>query len=164
MMPTYLLDAGLWINLWPIPVVAILLALATAGFLHWLGVPFGHSVAPLIAISLLGFVVGDMTGQSREPAVAEALSAILALLGGVLVYLIGAHGAEKQKVSSGATALLVVGLLIGANWGANLRQAFDDYRASAAYRLQKEAEEASYRVMLGLPPAAPAHPADPPKP
>ena len=48
----------------------------------------------LLAFSLLGFVTGQIMGQSREPAVMAVLPAVLTLLGGIDVYLVGAKGIQ----------------------------------------------------------------------
>ena len=54
----------------------------------------------LLAFSLLGFVTGQIMGQSREPAVMAVLPAVLTLLGGIVIYLVGAKGIQTQAIDA----------------------------------------------------------------
>jgi hypothetical protein len=79
----------------------------------------------LLTFSLLGFVTGQIMGQSREPAVMAVLPAVLTLLGGIVVYLIGAKGIQTQAVVSSMVLCFAMALLIGVHFGGRLRVDFD---------------------------------------
>jgi ABC-type multidrug transport system fused ATPase/permease subunit len=77
------------------------------------------------AFSILGFVTGEVMGISRESAVGTVVPAVLTLLGGVAVYLVGSKGAEAQANVSAMVLCFAVALLIGSLFGARLRVEYD---------------------------------------
>lgn len=79
----------------------------------------------ILAFALLGFVTGQIMGESREPAVSAVLPGVLTFLGGVLVYLIGTKGIQAQANASSMVFCFVATLLIGALYGALLRTESD---------------------------------------
>jgi hypothetical protein len=64
----------------------------------------------LLAFSLLGFVTGQIMGQSREPAVMAVLPAVLTLLGGIVIYLVGAKGIQTQAIVSSMVFCFAIAL------------------------------------------------------
>jgi hypothetical protein len=79
----------------------------------------------MLAFSLLGFVTGQIMGQSREPAVMAVLPAVLTLLGGIVIYLVGAKGIQTQAIVASMVCCFAIALLIGVHFGARLRVDFD---------------------------------------
>ena len=79
----------------------------------------------LLAFSLLGFVTGQIMGQSREPAVMAVLPAVLTLLGGIVIYLVGAKGIQTQAIVASMVTCFAIALLTGVHFGARLRVDFD---------------------------------------
>jgi hypothetical protein len=49
-----------------------------------------------LAFSALGFVTGDIMGNSRDSAVGDVLPAVLTLVAGVSIYVIGTKGVASQ--------------------------------------------------------------------
>jgi hypothetical protein len=118
-MPDYLLNRATWEDLWPlfaVPLLSSLLicfALGKKPYLQPLGVVF--------ALSLIGVVTGQITGLSRVAAVGTVMPAVLGLLGGVMLYLIGTKGERLQATVVMAVIGLTSNLLIGVYWGATSR-------------------------------------------
>ena len=157
----YLTDWELWRDLLPVPVGAAIFA-ALAALIPQAGSSYRHRFVVIASFSLLGFVVGDLTGQSREPAVAATIGALLTLLGGALVYLLGEHGPAKQVFVSAAVCVMALSLFFGTNWGSVLREQAELKKQSARYRFNIEQEDFKLHLMRKAahfpdpPPAAPA--------
>jgi len=83
--------------------------------------PYKEGVAVVFSLSLLGIVTGQITGFSRESAVGTVLPAVLGLLGGVMVYLVGTKGKRLQLPVVMSVIGLTLNLLVGTYWGAYLR-------------------------------------------
>ena len=84
---------------------------------------------------MLGFVTGQVMGQSRESAVGTVVPAVLTLLGGVAVYVVGSKGVEVQANVSAMVLCFAVTLLIGTLFGSKMR--FDyDYAVADPVRLR----------------------------
>jgi hypothetical protein len=79
----------------------------------------------ILAFSMLGFVTGYTMALSREPAVGTVIPAVLALLGGVAVYIVGSKGAEAQANVSSMALCFTSALLLGALFGTQLRTEVD---------------------------------------
>ena len=152
-MPVYLPHLEPWLNTWPLLLLAALVAIVLSRC--------GRSkperrawLLPLFALALLGLITGTMAGFSRSPVMDAVLPAVLSLVGALLVYLLGRDAGERLLVSLGVIALTFC-LWVGANWGAILRAARDDYVASVAYQrglALDEIEIREFRESLGLPP------------
>ena len=118
----------------------------------------------LAAFSMLGLVAGYLTGFSRSPAVGAVLPAVLSLVGGLAVFLIGKDPSVRVAVSL-SVLIFATGLLLGATWGAVMRQAAEDYYLSVPVlkgRAVDEAEVREFREALGLPATPPAPSVDEP--
>jgi hypothetical protein len=89
----------------------------------------------IFAFSALGFVTGHVMGISREPAVGTVVPAVLTLLGGVAVYLVGLKGAEAQANVSAMVLCFAVALLVGSLFGSRMRIEYD-YEAANPDRLR----------------------------
>src|SRR5262245_33963646 len=74
---------------------------------------------------MLGFVTGEVMGISREAAVGSVVPAVLTLLGGVAVYLVGSKGVEAQANVSAMVLCFAVALLVGSSFGAEERGQYD---------------------------------------
>jgi hypothetical protein len=90
---------------------------------------------PTFTLSSLGFITGDVMAGSRAAAVGTVLPAVLTLLGGILVYLVGAKGLRSQVTVSGMVLCFAFALFIGSNLGARLR--FDPDAADPAALLER---------------------------
>ena len=114
----------------------------------------------LLAFALLGIVTGLLAGFSRTSAMGAVLPAVLSLVGGLGIYLIGAGKADQGLVATCVIAL-ALDLLIGSLWGAVLRDDFERDLKSASTRKREaliEVEVRDFRKDLGLPEIAPALP------
>jgi len=166
-MPEYLFDGAVWSTVWPLVAFAAVMATGlTAPLLRqsnrivdiWLSI---------FSLALLGALTGQITGNSREPAVSAVLPAVLGLVGGVTLYILGVKVAAYQGFVSAALAAFSLCLLVGISWGTQIRLKSDefnkDYESRAywdgvEYRLQLkklEYEKAlqDTRAMMGLPAA-----------
>ena len=152
-LPNYLTNPQIWIDLLPIPVGAILVSAIAAG-LSGLGkdrtVTFAERWCVFAAFAFLGFVVGDLTGQSREAAVPGMIGAVLTLLAAAMVYLLGSRGLKPQIFVSAAICVLSMSLLLGTNWGSVLRNNAELYKQSAAYRWALEKEDQKLQSLRAL--------------
>ena len=118
-VPDYLTNVETWKALWPLllfPLVSALCISAAFG-------PKSYSASyPLVfALSLLGIAIGQITGLSRSAAVGDVLPAVLGLLGGVLIYLIGTKGERLQAAVVMGVVGLTINLVVGIYWGAHSR-------------------------------------------
>jgi hypothetical protein len=84
----------------------------------------------LFSFSLLGFVTGQIMGQSREPAVMGVLPAVLTLLGGIAIYLVGAKGLQTQALVAAMVSCFALALLTGVHFGGRLRVDFEIQNAA----------------------------------
>ena len=94
---------------------------------------FAALFLPILAFTLLGFVTGQIMGESRESAVSAVLPAVMTLLGGVFIYLIGSKGMQTQIIVSSMVFCFVLALLTGTLYGARLRVDFDAANADPIY-------------------------------
>lgn len=79
----------------------------------------------ILAFSLLGFTSGQMMGQSRDPAIGDVLPAVLALISGLFIYLISKENNDLQLITATSIISLVLCLMLGTQWGAQLRYEFE---------------------------------------
>jgi hypothetical protein len=80
---------------------------------------------PIFAFSLLGFVTGQIMGDSRQSVVGTVIPATLTLLGGVAAFIVGSKGLRTQLLISGMMSCFTFSLLVGAIFGTRLRIEFE---------------------------------------
>lgn len=152
-MPPYLTHLESWKALWPLPVTVLLLTALFFGIVRPKEAK-RDVVLLLAAFSMLGLVAGYLTGFSRSPAVGAVLPAVLSLVAGLAVFLMGKDAANRAII--GLTVLIFsISLVLGTTWGAVMRQTAEDYAASEPVLKQRalvEAEVREFREALGLPP------------
>src|SRR5258708_16188199 len=98
--PEYLLSIGLWKTFLPLPVTAAIISALVYGTGTW-NEAFDERrgiYRVLIAFSALGLITGIVGGDSREPAVGAILPAVLSLVGGIAIYLIGKDVSQRVLV------------------------------------------------------------------
>ena len=152
-MPPYLTHLENWKALWPLPVTALVLTALFFGIV-WPKEAKRDLVLLLAAFSMLGLVTGYLTGFSRSPAVGTVLPAVLSLVAGLAVFLMGKDAASRTVVSL-SVLIFSISLVLGTSWGALLRQTADDYAMSEPVLKQRalvEIEVREFREALGLPP------------
>jgi len=152
-MPPYLENIEGWKSLWPIFVFVA--ALAT-GVTYVAGKKGQRKelFLVLLAFSMLGMTTGYLTGFSRESAVGAVLPAVLSLMGGLLVFLVG-QNKESRGVVSMSMFIFAVTLLIGTGWGAIMRDTYEKFQKSELYLQQEafiESEVNKFRKSRDLPP------------
>ena len=152
-MPPYLTHVENWKALWPLPVTVLIL---TAIFFAIVRPREAKRdlVLLLAAFSMLGLGAGYLTGFSRSPVVGAVLPAVLSLVAGLAVFLMGKDAASRVIVSL-SVLIFSVSLVLGTSWGAVMRQAAEDYATSEPVLKQRalmEAELREFREALGLPP------------
>jgi hypothetical protein len=81
----------------------------------------------VFAFSVLGFVTGKVMGNSREAAVGTIVPAVLTLLGGIAIYVIGAKGTRVQGPVSAMVLCFAVCLFAGSHFGAQLRYEYEAF-------------------------------------
>jgi hypothetical protein len=102
---------------------------------------------------MLGSVTGLLAGQSRTAALGTVLPAVLGLVGGITVYLLGQDDRNRLLVSLSIIALSFT-LFIASGWGARLREIAEDFRTSEAELKRAafvERNVGRFRQKLGLP-------------
>jgi hypothetical protein len=125
----------------PQVMAAFATALVVSGVLSFLGALFIRTfrlarkdfrllLLVLFSFSLLGFVTGQIMGQSREPAVMGVLPAVLTLLGGIAIYLVGAKGLQTQALVAAMVSCFALALLTGVHFGGRLRVDFEIQNAA----------------------------------
>jgi hypothetical protein len=96
------------------------------------------SLLAVFTFSILGFVAGQIMGQSRTPVVGTIIPAVLTLLGGVAVYLIGTKGTRAQSNVSVMISCFTIAFLLGSLMGIRLRIEFEYAVADPARLLERE--------------------------
>lgn len=155
-MPTYLKSLELWAALWPVPLTAVLVA-SFLLFVHRPQIGRRKFFIVLLSFALLGMVTGLLAGFSRTSAMGAVLPAVLSLVGGLAIYLVGAERADQAIIGTCVIALSL-DLLIGSTWGAVLRDDFEREAKSASARKRQaviEVDVRDFRKDLGLPEAPP---------
>ncbi|MGO9951617.1 MAG: hypothetical protein ACLPN1_05325 [Dissulfurispiraceae bacterium] len=152
-MPPYLLDVAVLKSIWPIPILALTLALIIA---ICAGTSIQRKELFLVSasLSMLGAVTGYLGGFSRVPAFGTILPAVLSLMGGLIVYLVGRHASSRVIVSVSIFAFSLT-LLIGTEWGAVMRDLDEESRKSEMYLKNRafiEAQVNEFRQKLNLSP------------
>jgi hypothetical protein len=100
-----------------------------------------------IPVSLIGYTLGYLSGLSRTSILGNVLPAVLALIGGVTIYVYGAESRYKVVVGASVCAL-VISLLVGAQTGAEQR---DRGHLARLIRLsEEELQVENYRKHRGL--------------
>lgn len=108
-------------------IVSVTIALLGAAAFSWATRRrplFGRMVAILLAFALLGFVVGQLMGESRDSAVGTVVPSVLTLIGGAAAYVVGAKGLRAQLTVASTLLCFTLSLLIGAIYGVRLRVDF----------------------------------------
>jgi hypothetical protein len=138
-MPSYITNYQLWTDLYPIPLFAALISFLLSLLSGEDRSNFGKAFIVIFSMSLLGIIAGQIMGQSREPAVGSVMPSILAMIAGLIIYLVSAKSFQQQHI----VALIVIGfsinLLVGSFWGAQLRFDYENHLISEKVLLQKEA-------------------------
>jgi hypothetical protein len=88
--------------------------------------PFGYVFLALAAFTLLGFVVGYLTGSSREAAVGTVVPAVLTLIGGAAAYIVDTKGVQARAAVPGILVCFTIALLLGSMVGLRLRVEYLD--------------------------------------
>lgn len=106
-----------------------------------------------LPVALAGYSTGFLTGLSRAPAVGNLLPAVLALIGGLSVYVFGAESKSRLLVGY-CVCLLVLNVFYGVQAGAFER---DSGRLARLLRLsEQELMIRNYRKARGLEPEIPS--------
>ena len=137
-MPDYLLNSQIWIDLYPIPLMAGLTSILLAYLLSRKSDRFWQAFSIIFAVSLLGITAGQIMGQSREPAVSAVMPAILSMIAGILVYIVSSKTVQQQMLVSFIIIGFTVNLLVGTFWGAQVRYRFEKMQNSEEMLLYKE--------------------------
>jgi hypothetical protein len=151
-MPAYLTSLGMWTVVWPLPLIAFVIS-GVVYFLNRSKESRESSFLVLLAFSMLGVVTGFLTGISRTAAVGLVLPAILSLVGGLGIFLIGTDPARRIIVSLSVFAFSV-NLLVGSNCGAITRTIAEEQTFGSNYLRKKaliEVQVREFRKALGLP-------------
>jgi hypothetical protein len=124
-MPAYPFSAYAWWSLAYQVAFALLSAIALLPLIapsNRLNV-LRNAFAVGFAMSLLGMVTGFLTGISRAPAIGTVLPAVLSLIAGLLLFIIGRESdSEKRTLVASCVAALTLNLLVGTLWGSVSRE------------------------------------------
>lgn len=160
-MPPYLTHAELWKSIWPIIAIVVLLAFAAALLVckknktsEDIKKQKREIFLVVLAFSSLGMVTGYLTGFSRESVVGAVLPAVLSLMGGLMIFLIG-KSKESREIVSISMFIFSITLLLGTGWGSVMRGVSEAYSTSEIRLKQQayiESEVNEFRLNLGLQP------------
>jgi hypothetical protein len=132
-MPKYLVDLSFWQTIWPLflcPLfISIILTLLVVGTGR--ARLFRNVFISVLAFSMIGIVVGNITGISRVAIVGAVIPAVLALIGGVAAYLVGTGGRIRQMHVSLAVISMFSNLIVGTYWGSTTRTRFENNQSAA---------------------------------
>ena len=137
--------------MWPLPTTAILITV----LLFVLFRPAKERVDFVIiimAFSMLGLVSGYLTAFSRAPAVGAVLPAVLSLIGGLAVFLVGKEDVNRRMVGLSVLVFSTC-LLLGTGWGGVMRIVSEEYSKSEIYLKRQafiEAQVKDFRQVLEL--------------
>lgn len=148
--------AGLWDVIWAPLVVTGLVALGLL-LVHRPQIRRREFFIVLFSFALLGMVTGLLAGFSRTPAMGAVLPAVLSLVGGLAIYVIGVAKADQMLIGTCVIALSL-NLLIGSVWGALLRDDSERAHKSANAGMREalvEVQVREFRRELGLPESPP---------
>jgi hypothetical protein len=87
---------------------------------------FPLSFLSIFALSSLGWVIGYNMSNSREPAVAAVLPAVLTLVAGMLAYILGSRGALSRLLVCLATIGFSLSLYVASFAGARHRFNYEE--------------------------------------
>lgn len=102
-----------------------------------------------LPVCLIGYVTGYLSGLSRASVLGTVLPSVLALLGGVNIYVFGSESKYKLVVGY-CVSVLLIALFIGVEVGAGNREFCRESRLRRAS--QEEFRIRAFRNALGLPP------------
>lgn len=147
-IPTYLSQWDVWRDMLPLPILAALVALAISmGLRRQDGsTPLQNLWFAVFSMALLGIVTGYVTGLSRESAVGAVLPAVLGLVGGVSVYILGVKAVQQQSLVVGVLSAFSLCLLLGIVCGSKLRGDAERVYISQEYRNYVEAVEQNVKL------------------
>ncbi|MGH6663750.1 MAG: hypothetical protein ACREB2_02445 [Pseudolabrys sp.] len=116
--------------------------------LRTIGINLAVILSYSIPISLVGYIIGYLTGDSRSPVVGSIVPSILTVIGGLSIYVFGTD--NKYKTIIGYNVLVfVVMLFYGVTIGTNDR---DGYRADRLINLSEQEQRVrTFRKNIGLP-------------
>lgn len=80
----------------------------------------------VFGFSILGFVTGELLGDSRESVVGSIVPAVLTLLGAIVAYIISSKGVRAQTAVSASLICFTFCFLLGSLFGIQLRIEYED--------------------------------------
>lgn len=104
----------------------------------------------VFAFSLLGFVTGELMGDSREGVVGSVIPAVLTLLGGVAAYIVTSRGVREQAATSGILICFTFCLLVGSAFGIRLRVEYETELNAPALLGQRDVALEKNRLAVDL--------------
>lgn len=124
-MPTYLTNVNLWLDIIFIPIFAAFIAFILIFLVVEKKEDYKKVFIVIFSMALLGMTAGQLTGQSREPAVGAVIPAVLTFIGGLLIYIITTKNEKFQSLVSITIISFSLTLLVGTFWGSQLRHEFE---------------------------------------
>ncbi|WP_020175223.1 hypothetical protein [Methyloferula stellata] len=92
----------------------------------------------VFAFSMLGFVTGQILGDSRESVVGSVVPAVLTLLGGVVAYIFSSKGIRSQTAISAVLVCFTFSFLVGSLFGIRLRIEYEYSLQDPAWLSQRD--------------------------
>jgi hypothetical protein len=104
----------------------------------------------VFSFSILGFVTGDILGDSRESAVGTVVPAVLTLLGGIAAAVVTAGGIRAQTAISAILVSFSLSLLVGTLFGIRQRIEYEFTLVDPTFLLQRDLATETTRKIVDI--------------
>lgn len=132
LLPPYFTNISMWMNIVSIFFMAALIAILLALLDRREETKQLDSFVLLFSFSTLGLVTGELAGFSEEPVLGAVLPAVLSLVGGLAIYMVGRGEVKEGRAIIALCVLGLAGsLLIGTHSGVVLKEFRNETRQVA---------------------------------
>jgi len=121
-MPFYITNISVWIDTGVLILWAFILSIIFTSIEYKNNPNKLLTFISIFTFSILGTIIGYITGQSREPAVTAVLPSVLTFIGGISLYILGQENNKSKLLTSICIIVFSISLFVGIQWGVNIRE------------------------------------------